>query len=109
MKAPINFAKRVRGYKMPGSWSNVYLGDNEGDDDKVWIYPKNKSTPNSIMLQFRWETEEYMVCIAKNGDGPNFHTRLKPWRFNPTSFTSFDKFIGWLFDRLNEWGNHFDS
>jgi len=54
MKAPINFAKRIKGYKMPGSWSNCYLGDNEGDDDKVWIYPKDKST-NSIMLEFRWD------------------------------------------------------
>jgi hypothetical protein len=72
MKAPINFAKRIKGYKMPGSWSNCYLGDNEGDADKVWIYTKDKST-NWIMLEFRWDEEEYRVCIAKNGDGTNFH------------------------------------
>jgi hypothetical protein len=107
MKAPINFAKRIKGYKMPGSWSNVYLGDCMGADDKVWIYPKDKSTPNSIMLEFRWDEEEYRVCISKNGDGTNFHTILKPWKFNPKFFTSFDTFIGWLFEKLGEWGNHF--
>jgi hypothetical protein len=108
MKAPQNFTERVKGFRLASGFYNYHLDAHRHRDTIVWIYPKAKS-PNVIMLEFNWKEQTYKVCVAKNGDGPNFHTVNKGNSFNPGYFKTFDLFICWLRVKIKaDWWNYFD-
>jgi hypothetical protein len=58
MKAPQNFAQKISRHKLTVCGMQSELGDNMGQDNKLWIYPKNKSA-NVICMEFNWEKQWY--------------------------------------------------
>jgi hypothetical protein len=106
MKAPINFVERLTGYVIHTYWLSYNLQTIYGKDNILWIYPQWNST-NSIRLDFDWSKHTYSVCVAKNGDGANFHT-THTMQFNPNDFKSFDLFIKWLCEQIKDWTEIFD-
>ena len=63
MKAPINFAEKVKGHKLKVGSLGYRLGDSGGDNNKVWIYPEG-DTHNVIRMDFNWEKQYYVVNIV---------------------------------------------
>ena len=110
MKAPINFAHKIKGYKFNANGIEYSLGDSMGLDNEVWIYPQTPNHRNVINICFDWKKENYVVNIARTGDGTNFHTTLKAFAFvRRDYFTSFGNFIYWLETNLvRSWEKHFE-
>jgi hypothetical protein len=108
MKAPVNFAERVKGFRLASGFYNYHLdlGDSMGDNNRVWLYPQSDS-PNVIMLEFDWKDHTYKICVARGGDGINFHTVNENNPFNPQYFRTFDLFIDWLRQKLADWWHYF--
>ena len=108
MKAPVNFAERVKGHKLKVGSLGYSLGDNGGDNNKVWIYPEG-DTHNVILMEFNWEKQYYVVNIVKTGDGNNFHTTLPAFDFVRTSqFLSFASFISWMIAKIDDLHKYFE-
>ena len=108
MKAPINFAKRVNGYKFETNGIEYSLGDEGGADNSLWIYPQ-RTHRNVINIHFDWKRERYIVNVAKSGDGVNFHTTSKPFSFIQTHhFETFGNFNLWLYYILPTLEHHFE-
>jgi hypothetical protein len=106
MKAPQNFAEKVKGYTLTSGFYKYGLGDTNGRNDMLWIYPKANS-PNVIMLEFDWSKHTYNICVARGGDGINFHTTNEGNSFNPQYFRTFDLFIEWLRLKVADWWHYF--
>lgn len=108
MKAPVNFAERIKGHKFKLGSLGYRLGDSGGDNNKVWIYPQFQ-TRNVIRMDFNWEKQYYVVNVVKQGDGSNFHTISSPFPFVQTyHFKSFDDFMFWLCVQLPTLEHHFE-
>jgi hypothetical protein len=107
MKAPQNFTERVKGFRLATGWLNYHLDAHRHRDNIVWIYPQRESS-NVIMLDFDWERQTYDVCVARNGDGTNFHTINENNPFNPQYFRTFDLFIEWLCEKMGDWVKYFE-
>ena len=105
MKAPQNFAERIKGYKLTSGFYKYQLGDNGLQDNKVWIYPQSNCS-NAVMLEFDWSKHTYKISIARRGDGNHFHTTYEG-NFNPQYFRTFDLFIDWLKQKLADWWEYF--
>ena len=105
MKAPQNFAERIKGYKLTSGFYNYRLGDNGLQDNRVWIYPQSNCS-NAVMLEFDWSKHTYKISIARRGDGNHFHTTYEG-NFNPQYFRTFDLFIDWLKQKLADWWEYF--
>ena len=101
MKAPENFAQKIKGYRFTTKGESYLLGDSDGADNKVWIYPEGK-TSIVTMLEFDWKKETFSINIAKPGDGENFFKHIPPNNFDARYFLSFDKFIKWIAWRADE-------
>ena len=99
MNAPQNFAQKIKGYKLAVKGELYSLGDSDGADNRVWIYPERKSS-NVAMLEFDWKNETCSINIARQGDGTNFHQTIPPIKFDARYFLSFDKFIRWIEMRI---------
>lgn len=111
MKAPVNFAQKIKGHKFNFGLGNLSytLGDSGGDNNKVWIYPEKGTTRNVIRMDFNWEKQYYVVNVVKQGDGSNFHTISSPFPFVQTHhFKSFDDFMFWLCVQLPTLEHHFE-
>jgi len=107
MKAPQNFAEKIKGHWFESSDRIPFLlGDSMGSSDKMWIYPQSKSA-NVIMLEFDWKRETYSLNIVKQGDGNNFHTTFSTLKFGPTHFLDFQKFNMWISIQTRLWNKHF--
>ena len=106
MKAPQNFAERIKGYKLTSGFYKYQLGDNGLQDNRVWIYPQSNCS-NAVMLEFDWKEHTYKISIARRGDGNHFHTTYEGNRFNPQYFRTFDLFIHWLRQKLADWWEYF--
>ncbi len=98
MKAPQNFAEKIKGYKLQVNGEGYSLGDSMNAPNIVWIYPERKSA-NVIMLEFDWKNETYSINIARHGDGTNFHKTI-PKQFDTLYFYSFHNFIRWTEMRI---------
>lgn len=108
MKAPINFAEKVKGHKLKVGSLGYRLGDSGGDNNKVWIYPEG-DTHNVIRMDFNWEKQYYVVNIVNTGDGQNFHTTLPAFDFVRTSqFLSFASFISWMIAKIDDLHKYFE-
>ena len=108
MKAPINFAEKIKGHeiKVGGRW--YILGDTDGSNNELWIYPKWNSH-NVMNIYFDWEKENYAVRLVKTGDGRNFHTTLPAFAFVRTSqFKSFDSFNSWMIAKIEDLNQYFE-
>jgi hypothetical protein len=106
MKAPQNFTERVKGFRLASGLYNYHLDAHRHTDNIVWIYPQSKS-PNVIMLEFDWSNHTYKVCVARNGDGINFHTTNENNSFNPKYFRTFPLFTKWLQLKVADWWDYF--
>lgn len=108
MKAPQNFAQKIKAHKLTVCGMQYYLGDSMGANNVVWIYPKNKSA-NVICMEFNWEKQWYAVKVAKAGDGNNFHTTLPAFDFVRTSqFLSFGVFNSWMIAKIEDLHKYFE-
>lgn len=108
MKAPINFAQKIKSYKLPVGFRNYTLGDSNGADDKMWIHSELGDWNNSLRIDFNWSNNTYTIKVAKKGNGSNFHTITEPQQFHPSWFQSFDTFIQLIQTKLNtDWLKHF--
>ena len=108
MKAPINFAQKIKGYKFNANGIEYSLGDSMGLDNELWIYPQTPNHRNVINIEFNWRKEYYIINVARSGDGMNFHTTLPASPFGREDyFISFDNFIWWLETKLPIWEKHF--
>ena len=108
MKAPQNFAQKISRHKLTVCGMQYELGDNMGQDNKLWIMPKNKST-NVICMEFNWEKQWYAVHIAKVGDGEIFHKTLPAFDFVRTSqFLSFGAFNSWMIAKIEDLHKYFE-
>jgi hypothetical protein len=109
MKAPINFAQKVNGYKFETNGIEYSLG-NDGDmNNSLWIYPQTPNARNVINIHFDWSKERYVVNVVRSGDGINYHTTLKAFSFIQTHhFETFDNFILWLYHKLPTLEHHFE-
>ena len=109
MKAPINFAQKIKGHEIKVGVRRYVLGNSMGVNNQLWIYPQTPTKArNVINIHFDWSKERYVINIAKSGDGVNFHTTLKAWKLNPKNFTSFNNFLWWLENKLPIWEEHFE-
>jgi hypothetical protein len=108
MKAPQNFAQKIKGHKLTVNGMKYELGDSGGVDNKLWIYPANKSA-NVICIEFNWEKQWYAVKVAKTGDGRNFHIILPAFDFVRTSqFLSFGAFNSWMIAKIEDLNKYFE-
>jgi len=108
MKAPQNFAQKIKGHKLTVCGMKYELGDVFGANNKLWIYPQNDSA-NVICMEFNWEKQWYEVSIAKTGDGNNFHTYLPTFDFVRTSqFLSFGAFNSWMIAKIEDLHKYFE-
>jgi hypothetical protein len=108
MKAPQNFAQKIKGHKLTVGGMQYYLGDSDGADNQLWIYPVNKSA-NVIRMEFNWEKQFYTIKVAKTGDGNNFHTTLPAFDFVRTSqFLSFGAFHSWMVAKIEDLHKYFE-
>ena len=108
MKAPQNFAQKIKGHKLMVSGMEYKLEDSMGQDNKLWIYPKNKSA-NVICMEFNWEKQFYTIKVAKTGEGNNFHTTLPAFDFVRTSqFLSFGAFNSWMIAKIEDLHKYFE-
>ena len=108
MKAPQNFAQKIKGHKLTVCGMKYELGDSDGADNQLWIYPVNKSA-NVIRMEFNWEKQWYGVYIAKTGGGNNFHTTLPAFDFVRTSqFLSFGAFNSWMIAKIEDLHKYFE-
>ena len=108
MKAPKNFAQKIKGHKLMVGGMQYELNDSFHSDNKLWIYPKNKSA-NVICMEFNWEKQWYGIHIAKVGDGENFHTTLPAFSFVRTSqFLSFGAFNSWMIAKIEDLHKYFE-
>ena len=108
MKAPQNFAQKIKGHKLTVGGMQYELGDSFHSDNKLWIYPKNKSA-NVICMEFNWEKQWYAVHIAKTNDGVTFHTSLPAFDFVRTSqFLSFGAFNSWMIAKIEDLHKYFE-
>lgn len=107
MKAPINFAQKIKSYTLPAGLRNYKLGDAGGADDKMWIYPIVGGS-NVIRIDFDWKNHTYTLKVAYQGSGTNFHTMVEPKEFHPSWFQSFDSFLQLIQTKLKtDWNHHF--
>ena len=106
MKAPQNFVERVKGFRLASGFYNYHLDAHRHRDTIVWIYPQS-DCPNVIMLEFDWSKHTYTICVARNGDGTNFHTTNENNSFNPQYFKTFPLFIEWLSLKVADWWDYF--
>jgi hypothetical protein len=106
MKGPQNFTERVKGFTLLSGFYNYHLDAHRHTDNIVWIYPQSES-PNVIMLEFDWSNHTYKVCVARSGDGVNFHTTNENNSFNPQYFRTFDLFTEWLQLKVADWWHYF--
>jgi hypothetical protein len=108
MKAPQNFAEKIKGHKLIVNGMKYELGDSSGANNVVWIYPVNRSA-NVICMVFNWEKQWYAVNVAKTGDGNNFHTILPAFDFVRTShFLSFGAFNSWMIAKIEDLHKYFE-
>jgi hypothetical protein len=108
MKAPQNFAEKIKGHRLFVNGMFYELGDSSGANNIVWIYPKNKSA-NVICIEFNWEKQYYEVKIVKSGAGRNFHTILPAFDFVRTShFLSFGAFNSWMVAKIEDLHKYFE-
>jgi hypothetical protein len=108
MKAPQNFAQKIKGHKLTVCGMKYELRDSYGANNKLWIYPQNDSA-NVICMEFNWEKQWYEVSIAKTGDGNNFHTYLPTFDFVRTSqFLSFSAFNSWMIAKIEDLHKYFE-
>jgi hypothetical protein len=108
MKAPQNFAQKIKGHKLMVGGMKYELNDSMGQDNKLWIYPKNKSA-NVICMEFNWEKQFYTIKVAKTGEGNNFHTSLPAFDFIRTSqFLSFGAFNSWMIAKIEDLHKYFE-
>jgi hypothetical protein len=108
MKAPQNFAQKISRHKLTVCGMQYELGDNMGQDNKLWIYPQNPSSRNVILMEFNWEKQFYTVKVATNGVGEIFHTTLPAFDFVRTSqFLSFAAFNSWMIAKLEDFHKYF--
>jgi hypothetical protein len=108
MKAPQNFAQKIKGHKFESSDGKPFqLGDSMGDRNHMWIYPVRYSR-NVIMVEFDWKRETYKLNIARQGDGNNFHTILPAEKFGRTHFLDFRAFNMWISIQTRLWNNYFE-
>jgi hypothetical protein len=108
MKAPQNFAQKIKGHKLTVCGMKYELGDSGGADNKLWIYPQNKSA-NVICMEFNWEKQFYTIKVAKTGGGNTFHTTLPAFDFVRTSqFLSFGAFNSWMIAKIEDLHKYFE-
>jgi len=108
MKAPQNFAQKIKGHKLTVCGMNYELEDSFGTDNKLWIYPKNTSA-NVICIEFHWEKQFYTIKVAKTGEGNNFHIILPAFDFVRTSqFLSFGAFNSWMIAKIEDLHKYFE-
>jgi hypothetical protein len=108
MKAPQNFAQKIKGHKLIVCGMKYELGDSGGVDNALWIYPANKSA-NVICMEFNWEKQFYTIKVAKTGDGRNFHIILPAFDFVRTSqFLSFGAFNSWMIAKIEDLHKYFE-
>ena len=108
MKAPINFAQKIKGHEIRVGRLRYVLGDTNGSNDELWIYPQWNSN-NVMNIYFDWKKENYVVRLAKNGDGMNFHTTLPAFAFvRTTQFKSFASFNSWMIAKIDDLYHHFE-
>jgi hypothetical protein len=108
MKAPQNFAKKIKGHKLTVCGMKYELGDSDGANNKLWIYPVNKSA-NVICMEFNWEKQFYTIKVVKTGDGNNFHIILPAFDFVRTSqFLSFSAFNSWMIAKIEDLHKYFE-
>ncbi len=101
MKAPQNFAEKIKGYKLQVNGEGYSLGDSMGSPNHLWIYPQiTKYNSNVIMLEFDWKNETYSINIARHGEGTNFHKTIPHKKFDALYFYSFHNFIRWTEMRI---------
>lgn len=108
MRAPINFAERVKGHKIQFGSRKYELGGAGGADNALWIFPKWNSY-NVIYMEFNWEEETYVVRLARSGDGVNFHTTLSTFKIKKQYFKSFPKFNSWMVAQIDDLYQWFDK
>jgi hypothetical protein len=107
MKAPINFAQKIKNYQLNAGFVDYQLGDVYGADDTMWVIPIIGGV-NAIKIDFNWERNTYTIKVAKRGDGSNFHVIVEPQEFHPSSFKSFDAFLELLQTKLTtDWFTYF--
>ena len=108
MKAPQNFAKKIKGHKLTVCGMQYELEDSFASDNKLWIYPKNKSA-NVICMEFNWEKQFYTIKVAKTGGGNTFHIILPAFDFVRTSqFLSFGAFNSWMIAKIEDLHKYFE-
>ena len=108
MKAPQNFAQKVDGHVIKVGGLFYVLRVPDGSNDELWIYPKWNSN-NVMNIYFDWKKENYVVRLAKSGDGTNFHTTLKAFAFvRTTQFKSFAAFNSWMIAKIEDLNHHFE-
>jgi len=108
MKAPQNFAQKIKGHKLTVCGMKYELEDSFASDNKLWIYPKNKSA-NVICMEFNWEKQFYTIKVAKTGGGNTFHTTLPAFDFVRTSqFLSFGAFNSWMIAKIEDLHKYFE-
>jgi hypothetical protein len=107
MKAPQNFAEKIKGHRFESSDGIPFLlGDSIGSPNYMWINPIVPSA-NVILVEFDWKRKTYTLNIARQGNGVNFHTKLPAEKFEPIHFLDFKRFNMWISIQTRLWNKHF--
>ena len=107
MKGPKNFQQRIRKKTMlvNGIWYEVDVNSDNGYKDadcSLWVKLNASVGENVMFIHFDWHNETYQIKFAPIGHGPVFNNIFGLQPLVKRNFSTFEHFIDWLYDRINE-------